>query len=65
MMDRNSWELCQFGIEAEKLRVERGIAKTVLCRRLGISTAYYDYIIHGQRPGLKQKERIIQILKSA
>lgn len=57
-----TWKLCPFGEKAENIRKERGITKAELCRRLGISVTYYDFITHGLRPGLKQQKRIIDML---
>ena len=58
----NLWKLCDFGEQAEKIRKERGMPKTELCRRLGISVTYYDFITHGERPGLGQRDRILKAL---
>jgi transcriptional regulator with XRE-family HTH domain len=57
------WKLCAFGKQAEKLRKERGMSKKELARRLGFTDVYYQQIIHGIRPGLKQKDRIIEALR--
>lgn len=54
--------MCEFGEKVEALRKERGMTKTELCRRLSITVTYYDYIIHGVRPGLCQRDKIILTL---
>jgi Predicted transcriptional regulators len=56
------WKLCPFGERAEKIRKERGMPKTVLCRRLGISVTYYDFITHGERPGIRMQPKILKEL---
>lgn len=59
---KKTWKLCAFGVKAEKMRIERGMPKTELCRRLGISVTYYDFIIHGMRPGIKMQPKILKAL---
>lgn len=56
------WKLCAFGRKAEKLRKGRGMTKAELCRRLEITVTYYDYIIHGARPGLCRQDQILREL---
>lgn len=56
------WKLTEFGEYVEKLRKQKKITKTELCKRLGITTTYYNFIIHGQRPGHCQRDRILKIL---
>lgn len=56
------WKLTEFGKKVEKLRKEKGIPKTKLSKRLGISVVYYNFIIHGLRPGYRQRDKILKIL---
>jgi len=56
-------DLCEFGKQAEKMRIERGMLKTELCRRIGITPTYYHYIIHGKRPGVDYRGKIIDALR--
>ena len=58
-------KLCEFGVKAEELRTRRGMPKTELCRRVGISAVYYDYIIHGQRPADTQSANIMRVLEES
>lgn len=56
------WKLCPFGEQAEALRLERGMPKTELARRLGFTVSYYNYIIHGRNVP-KQQKRILEVLR--
>ena len=56
-------KLCSFGEQAEKLRKDRGISKSELCRRLGFSRTYYRSIILGITPGLPQRARILDFFR--
>jgi hypothetical protein len=58
------WELTEWGKQIEKMRSDIGMTKTALAKRVGITTTYYDFIIHGQRTGYCQREKILAILSN-
>jgi len=60
----SKWELTEWGKQVEALRKERipKMSKADLCDRLDISVTYYDFIIHGQRTGYCQRDKILEIL---
>lgn len=52
----------EFGAEARKLMLLKGITVTQLAKELGISTNYVSDIFKGARSGRKYKNRIAEIL---
>ena len=61
-MKQSTRVLTKFGEAVEKMRRRRGMPKTVLAKRIGISAQYYDMIIHGERSENAQKENILRVL---
>lgn len=52
----------EFGAEARKIMLLKGITMTELANELGISTNYVSEIFKGTRNGTKYKERIAEFL---
>ena len=63
-MMHTEWKLTEFGEKVEKMRSDIGMTKTELAKRTGITTTYYDFIIHGQRTGYCQRDKILAILSN-
>ena len=54
--------MTDFEKEARKALIDKGLKIRDLAQQLGVSQAYVYDIFKGNRPGSKQKEKIIQIL---
>lgn len=48
-----------FGKILESKRNRWGMSKTELCRRVGISVSYYNYIIHGIQNGSERARKAL------
>lgn len=48
-----------FGKILENKRNRWGMNKTELCRRVGISVSYYNYIIHGKQKGSERVRKAL------
>ncbi|WP_152658265.1 helix-turn-helix transcriptional regulator [Oceanobacillus sp. CFH 90083] len=53
----------EFGAEARKIMLIKGISMAELAKDLGISPYYLGEILKGTRPGKKYKGRISEILE--
>lgn len=51
-----------FGAEARKIMLQKGITMTVVAKELGITVSYLSDILKGNRAGVRHKDRIAEIL---
>jgi transcriptional regulator with XRE-family HTH domain len=52
----------EFGIEARKVMLQKGIKMRSIAEELGISVTYVSEILKGTREGAKYKGRIAEML---